>query len=45
MSRVRAFAFSQDRRLGDVAADIVARRLVLEADRPDGGNGSLGEER
>ena len=45
MSRVRAHAFSNDRRLGDVAADIVARRLVLEADRPDGGNGSLGEER
>jgi hypothetical protein len=37
MSRVRAYAFAHDRRLGDVAADIVDRRLVLEADGPDDG--------
>jgi hypothetical protein len=34
MSRLRAYAFAHDRRLGDVAADIVDRRLVLEADGP-----------
>jgi hypothetical protein len=37
MSRLRAYAFAHDRRLGDVAADIVDRRLVLEADGPDDG--------
>jgi hypothetical protein len=45
MSRVRAHAFAHDRRLGDVAADIVARRLVLEADRSRGGDGPASEER
>ena len=32
MARLRAHAFSQDRRLIDVADDIVARRLALEED-------------
>jgi len=40
MSRVRAYAFAHDRRLGDVATDIVDRRLVLEADGPDDGTAS-----
>lgn len=30
--RLRAHAYANDRRLGDVAADVVARRLRLEAD-------------
>jgi AmiR/NasT family two-component response regulator len=29
MSRLRAHAFAHDRPLGDVARDVVARRLVL----------------
>jgi hypothetical protein len=36
MSRLRAHAFAHDRRLGEVAVDIVARRLVLETDGPHG---------
>ena len=37
-ARLRAYAYSQDRRLADVAADIVGRRLRLDADPPqDGG--------
>ena len=37
MSRLRAHAFAHDRRLADVARDVVARRLKLEPDRtPDG---------
>jgi ANTAR domain len=37
-ARLRAYAYSQDRRLADVAADIVARRLRLHPDlRQDGG--------
>jgi ANTAR domain/GAF domain len=36
-ARLRAYAYSQDRRLADVAADIVARRLRLHRDPgPDG---------
>jgi ANTAR domain-containing protein len=36
--RLRAYAYSQDRRLADVAGDIVARRLRLHADPvPDSG--------
>ena len=31
-SRLRAYAYSQDRRLADVAGDIVARRLRLGRD-------------
>jgi hypothetical protein len=31
-ARLRAYAFSHDRHIGHVAADIVARRLVLEQD-------------
>lgn len=32
MSRLRAYAYAYDRGLNDVAADIVARKLVLEGD-------------
>ncbi len=39
MSRLRAHAFAQERKLGDVARDVVARRLELE---PDGCSGSSG---
>jgi GAF domain-containing protein len=34
MIRIRAHAYAQDQRLTDVASDIVAGRLVLEADEP-----------
>jgi AmiR/NasT family two-component response regulator len=33
--RLRAYAYGEDRRLADVASDIVARRLRLDPD-PDG---------
>ncbi len=37
-ARLRAYAYSQDRRLADVAGDIVARRLRLDRDQgQDGG--------
>ena len=32
MARLRAYAFARDRRVGDVAEDIIARRLTLEDD-------------
>jgi GAF domain/ANTAR domain len=32
MARLRAYAYATDRRLGDIAADVVARRLTLEED-------------
>jgi hypothetical protein len=32
LSRLRAYAYAHDRDLSDVAQDVVARRLVLEAD-------------
>ncbi|HEY5017455.1 MAG TPA: ANTAR domain-containing protein [Streptosporangiaceae bacterium] len=36
-ARLRAYAYAQDRRLADVASDIVARRLRLPRDpAPDG---------
>jgi hypothetical protein len=35
--RLRAYAYAQDRRLADVASDIVARRLRLTSDPPPGG--------
>ena len=36
-ARLRAYAYSEDRRLADVASDIVARRLRLDPDPdPDG---------
>ena len=36
-ARLRAYAYSEDRRLADVASDIVARRLRLDPDAaPDG---------
>ncbi len=34
MARLRAYAFAEGRGLHDVAADVVARRLVLESDDP-----------
>ena len=34
MARIRAYAYRQDRRIGEVAADIVARRVRLERDGP-----------
>jgi ANTAR domain len=36
-ARLRAYAYSQDRRLADVAGDIVARRLRLARDQDPGG--------
>jgi len=36
-ARLRAYAYARDRRLADVANDIVARRLRLD---PDPGQGS-----
>jgi ANTAR domain-containing protein/GAF domain-containing protein len=36
-ARLRAYAYSQDRRLADVAGDIVARRLRLPRDQDPGG--------
>jgi hypothetical protein len=32
LTRLRAYAYTQDRRLADVASDIVARRLRLYPD-------------
>ncbi len=37
--RLRAYAYANDRRLSDVASDIVARRLRLSADPGPGGDG------
>ena len=37
MSRLRAHAFAENRPLGDVAAEVVARRLALQSDRPVAG--------
>jgi ANTAR domain len=37
-ARLRAYAYSQDRRLADVAGDIVARRLRLPRDQDPGGD-------
>jgi ANTAR domain-containing protein/GAF domain-containing protein len=42
MARLRAHAYARDRRLGDIARDVVARRLQLEPDRSDGGGGPFG---
>jgi hypothetical protein len=36
-ARLRAYAYTQDRRLADVASDIVARRLRLDPDLDPGG--------
>jgi hypothetical protein len=36
MSRLRAHAYANDRRLGDVARDVVVRRLQFEPDRMSG---------
>lgn len=33
--RLRAFAFAHDRRLADVARDVIERRLALEPDQPE----------
>jgi hypothetical protein len=35
MSRLRAHAYAHNRRLGDIAADVVARRLHFQPDRTD----------
>jgi AmiR/NasT family two-component response regulator len=37
-ARLRAYAYSQDRRLADVARDIVTRRLRLQPDSPADGD-------
>jgi AmiR/NasT family two-component response regulator len=42
MSRLRAYAYAHHRRLGDIAADVVARRLQFQPDRTDGGPDHLG---
>jgi ANTAR domain len=34
-ARLRAYAYAHDRRLGDVARDVVARRLRFDPDSPD----------
>jgi GAF domain-containing protein len=34
MERIRAYAYAEDRRLGEVARDIVARRLCFDRDAP-----------
>ena len=34
LSRMRAHAYAHDRRLTDVAEDIIGRRLTLEPDEP-----------
>jgi ANTAR domain len=36
-ARLRAYAYAHDRRLGDVARDVVGRRLRFEPDPPSGG--------
>ena len=38
-ARLRAYTYSSDRRLGDVARDVVERRLRFEPDPPSGGKG------
>jgi ANTAR domain len=38
-ARLRAYSYARDRRLADVASDIVARRLRLHPDPPPGGAG------
>jgi ANTAR domain/GAF domain len=37
-ARLRAYAYAHDRRLGDVARDVVERRLRFEPDPPPGGH-------
>jgi hypothetical protein len=37
-ARLRAYAYAHDRRLGDVAGDVVERRLRFERDPPSGGH-------
>jgi hypothetical protein len=37
-ARLRAYAYAHDRRLGDVARDVVERRLRFEPDAPSGGH-------
>lgn len=41
LARIRAHAYAENRQLGDVAADIIARRLRFDPDhrRPDAGQG------
>jgi AmiR/NasT family two-component response regulator len=35
LSRMRAHAYANELRLGQVAADIIGRRLTLEPDKPE----------
>lgn len=46
LARIRAYAYAENRRLGEVAADIVARRLRFDPDqrRPDSGQGDAGRQ-
>jgi ANTAR domain/GAF domain len=37
-ARLRAYAYAHDRRLGDVARDVIERRLRFEPDPPSGGD-------
>jgi hypothetical protein len=37
-ARLRAYAFAHERRLGDVASDVISRRLCFVPDPPFGGN-------
>ena len=39
LARLRAFAFAHDRRLRDVALDVVARRLRFHPDPSEGRDG------
>ena len=41
-ARLRAYAFAHDRRLGDVARDVIERRLRFEPDRPPDVSGHAG---
>jgi hypothetical protein len=34
MARMRAYAYAENRRLGAIAGDVVARRLRFDQDRP-----------
>jgi hypothetical protein len=42
LARLRAYAYTHDRRLRDVAADLVARRLRFDADAGNGGHEDTG---
>jgi hypothetical protein len=44
LTRMRAHAFAENRRLGEVARDVVARRLTFDRDRPPPGPSTSGPE-